>query len=425
MNSAPVQLDLATVERVGSLADAENKVRHAIDKLGLYPSLKEHSLKEHDHNGDGPTTWSCDLIGADSVPLDHGSGAGKGNRAEARTGALFEALEHFLAGSDFLDVDKIALRPAACFTTGALVAEASTAILAATPEHMLASCQYSSLQSDARIDVPLYMSSPWYVEDPPTGLHARLGDDFDYRNAARYSTNSGWAIGVTENEAIVHGLNEVIERDAFSLLITRSFFGRTRPPAVIRLDSLPHILAELYSYVENRLGTSVYLIDMTTDVDVPAFVAYVPPTTEKSHLAGAGASLSPGYAAYRALNELLQVYLLRESKQSTKDPFAHLEPLREYPSLYKCGLFDLTDLIPQARTVAFENRPAPLGPTAHLAELLARIHKAGFSVYQGRTRVLDNGITATHILVPGMEHFMTITQGVLIAPGKRGVRESH
>jgi len=408
---------MATVERALSLEEAEKRVRQTIRDFGLSPHLEEHG-----RNGDGPTAWSCDLIRPDGVMASKGSGFGKGNRIASRVGALFEALEHLLDGPGYFNADEVFLRPSNSFTGTALSAEASIAILATTPERELACRRYTSLQSKEQIDVPLYLSSPWYLEDSARGVRDMVGDLFNYRELARYSTNSGCAIGATDNEATLHAVNEVIERDAISLLLARSFLG-DEPPTLVKEDTLPEELANLLSYVESQLGSRVYLVDMTTEVDVPAYMAYTLPTVDRTQLHGAGASLSPRCAAYRAISELLQCHLLRNNTElSTEDLIVRLEPLRKYPSLYRCGFFDLTDLLPQARLVAFEDRLIPDGLDAHLIELSRRVYAKGFSIYQRRIHSLSNGINTVHVIIPGMEHFMTITNGIVIAPGDRGIQ---
>jgi len=405
------------VERAVSLEEAEEKALQAIQGLGFRPVLENHS-----DSTNGPTAWSCSLTDANGKEKPHGLGFGKGNSEEARVGALFEALEHLLDGPDYLDTKKVVLRSIDSFTSGELAAEASVGILANATEVKLAAHPYAALTPGDPIDVPLYMSSPWYVEDPSRALRASLSDNFDYREVARYSTNSGWAIGITEHEAMVHGLNEVIERDALSMLLARSFLGEGEPPFLVNPSSLSNKISTLLSTVEHLLETRVYLIDIKTDVDVPAYLAYTLPNSEKPPLQGSGASLSPEYAVYRALSELVQDHLLRDTESLTKDPFAYLEPLRKYPSLYKCGFFDLSDLLKQSQMIPFETRANPIGPDAHLTELTKKVTTAGFSIYHGRKQVLNNGITAIHVLVPGMEHFMAITKGLVITPGKRAIK---
>ncbi len=44
----------------------------------------------------------------------------------------------------------------------------------------------------------------------------------------RYSVNSGWAAGTTQAEAAVHAINEIIQRDAMSLLLIGRFLAPAR-----------------------------------------------------------------------------------------------------------------------------------------------------------------------------------------------------
>ncbi|MEU2367029.1 YcaO-like family protein [Streptomyces noursei] len=67
---------------------------------------------------------------------------------------------------------------------------------------------------------------PDYLAWGPAG-RAAAGDAYDYKAVRRYSASNGWAADATVTEATVHAINEIIERDAMSLLLIDQFLRRS------------------------------------------------------------------------------------------------------------------------------------------------------------------------------------------------------
>lgn len=141
-----------------------------------------------------PGTWRC-VLRRDGVPLRTGLGLGKGGRAEARAGALFEALEHHLSGVEGLDPGGIRLASAHRLAAGPLGRDVAVALLAQAPDRPLGCLPYRSLLGGPDVDVPLFLSVPEYLRPAGESLRRRVGDAYDYRSVGRYSVNNGWAPG--------------------------------------------------------------------------------------------------------------------------------------------------------------------------------------------------------------------------------------
>src|SRR5262249_94287 len=151
---------------------------------------------------------------------------------------------------------------------------------------------YQDFHSGAAVRVPLFLISPHYV------IGTRLeGDDFDYSVVLRYSSNSGSAIGATFEEAAIHALNEIVERDAWSLFLLAHFMGaQQRIGRLIDPHSLPEELQKLLATAQERAsGRNVLLIDITSDIGIPTFVATVDAVRapEPLHPQGFGTSTYP------------------------------------------------------------------------------------------------------------------------------------
>ncbi len=372
-----------------------------------------------------PGTWRCVLRRA-GVPLRTGLGLGKGGRAEARAGALFEALEHFLSGVDGLVGAPVRLAGAHGVARGPLRRDIAAALLAQAPDHPLGCLPYRSLDGDPDTDVPLFLSMPEYLRPAGEDLRRQVGDSYDYRSVGRYSVNNGWAAGADPVEAAVHAINELIERDALSLLLIGQFL-RDRPRRLVVVDpaTLTADLTALLDFATARTGRPVHLIDMTTDLGVPAYTAYqAPPPGRPARICGWGASLSRRYAISRALSELVQLH----STIGLREEYADLLPAQRddtgpYPGLHACYLSDFGTALEAAEVRPFEPTAAPDTPHGHLDRLLGLLRERGFAAYQRDHHVTPDA-AVVNVLVPGLERFMLVTDGQVVVPGGRGFAEA-
>lgn len=417
------------VERVVRLPEAARRVMAALGELGLEPELTDLG------RGRDPTAWACRLLTRDGDVPPAAEGVGKGLREEARVGALFEALEHYLTGPALFDPAAVELVEAAEITAGPLRHEACVVPLARTPAERVACWRYRPLgcpplsppgchplRGGRGTPVPLFLSAPWYVETHAGPLRERAGDICDYAHLMRYSCNSGSAVGVTEDEALLHALNETIERDALSLLLVRAFLCTADfRPVVIDPATLPAELERVHAVTERLIGSPVYLLDIVSDVGVPTVLAYAAPALRRPHRRGVGTSLSPAYAAWRALTELLQSTLGETLPWSDAPRRGEPVGLACYPELYACGRFDLTDHLRGALTVPFTSAGGvPEHPHRQLRELCAILAARGYTPYWRTVAAITGEIIAVHAIVPGLERFMLITDGNLVLPGPRG-----
>ncbi|GAA2078837.1 YcaO-like family protein [Actinomadura alba] len=397
------------------LAEAAKRVMAALADFGMRPELTDLG------RGGEPTAWSCRMRTGDGGAPATAQGMGKGRRDEARIGAVFEALEHYLTGPDLFDPSAVELVGSARLAAGPLRHEACSVLLGRTPARRLACHRYRPLGGGPEILVPLFLSAPWYLEAEGDRLREQAADTCDYGDLMRYSCNSGSAIGVTAAEALLHAVNEAIERDALSLFLVRAFLGADGfRPTVIDPASLPGELASAYAAAERFTGSPVFLLDITSDLGVPSMLAYTAPAGGRPHRRGAGTSLSSTHAAWRALTELLQTTVGEALREPGDTPRGDLTGLTGHPALYACGRFDLTDHLRGARAVPCTPAGRLPDPAAQLRRLIAILAAHGHPPYARTVATLRAEITAVHVLVPGLERFMLITGGNLVVPGPRG-----
>jgi ribosomal protein S12 methylthiotransferase accessory factor len=128
--------------------------------------------------------------------------------------------------------------------------------------------------------------------------HPDVGRDFYCASDA-----NGNAAGNTLEEAILQGLMELVERDSVALW----WYNRVRRPE-FDLDSLNEPYVELMREYYASLGRRFWVLDITSDLGIPAFAAVsnrVDRAVEDIVL-GFGAHVDPRMAVMRALTEINQ-----------------------------------------------------------------------------------------------------------------------
>ncbi|MCG7843875.1 MAG: YcaO-related McrA-glycine thioamidation protein [Methanomassiliicoccales archaeon] len=117
------------------------------------------------------------------------------------------------------------------------------------------------------------------------------------------SNTNGLASGNNLEEAVLHGMCEVIERDAWSICE-----ARRRPRGEIVVEDGCPVVSELLERFRCQ-GVEVHLKDLTSDVGIPTIAAAADDVRMKDPALlnlGVGTHLSPRVAAIRALTEVAQ-----------------------------------------------------------------------------------------------------------------------
>ena len=126
----------------------------------------------------------------------------------------------------------------------------------------------------------------------------------EQRGAADLIADSnGCAAGNTVEEAILQGFYELVERDAFGIW----WYNRLRVPAVDLSSFDDDFLAAAADYY-GRCERELWMLDVTSDIGIPTFVALSrrPDAKTEDIIYGAGAHADPRIAAARAICELNQ-----------------------------------------------------------------------------------------------------------------------
>nr|BFE87091.1 hypothetical protein GCM10020093_096920 [Planobispora longispora] len=179
---------------------------------------------------------------------------------------------------------------------------------------------------------------PAFARSPVCRDHPIPGDDLEYEPYLRYAYDSGTATGMSEPEALLHGLLEAVERDALSHALLNWYVNDTYRPSGVDPADLPADISRLYEYATDRFGGPPLLIDMTSDLEIPAYCA-LPPRARHPGVLGSGASLDAEYALERALTEVVQSEF-NMSLGVDRTLGNRLAYLRRWPLLERCARAD-------------------------------------------------------------------------------------
>ncbi len=260
----------------------------------------------------------------------------------------------------------------------------------------LAWVQGYDLSAQCVVNVPWSLVGADYRPDPP-GFH----------HAFQISTD-GLASGFDFRTAILHGLCELIERDASVLLELMSTAELSRRVARIAAGDGSDALQ-----FEQRIraaGCDLTLLDMTSDIGLPAFTAIITDSAmaraaqvpRYAHSAGSACHISRPVAIVKAIAEAAQSRITRITG-SRDDLFPDM--YQEAEGAERTAIVELLAFIDPSLP------PAPARPVPDLGggirALVAQLQRRG--IEQVIAVPLKNafGISVVRMIVPGLQTDLT------------------
>lgn len=250
----------------------------------------------------------------------------------------------------------------------------------------------------------LIPASVVYMNYHPTEGEARIG----------LNASTGLAAGATREEAILSGLLEVVERDAFTLAWMHQHAGRR---IEVDDDDLQGLLRRrLWA---DRPSVDVKFFDLTTDAGIPVVFIVMRRQAEFGPFAalGCAARLSPRLALWKCVQEAAQNFpYLRYLLESEKD----WQPAQDFSNVDNFDHHFLTyvrrpELVPQAfafwdecrRQVAFSEMPdrstgRVLGDLEQCVALLAAAGHEVIVTDVTTPDIADVGFSVVRVVVPGL-----------------------
>ncbi len=345
-------------------------------------------------------------------------GFGKGAEAQGNASALFEALERYLmsaqdnrryapGGADLLSAAEVASQP---YLRADLVVQRWATEF---PEAVAACAMHCG--AAGAVFYPLFLTDPRYFRRPLPRDSVQ-----PYRSLLRYASSLGTAAGMNLTEATHHGLCELIEHDGVSQALLRWFIARTPGIDVVDCASLPDRLRALYLDAVQVARAPVHLIDVTTDIEVPVYLAMSQLDASRVTCVGAGASPSGAHAAERALSELIQTTALTEDLSGD----AAANRLRAWPALQRCARLPIGDLLSgPVRRVALRKTPdGDDDPERGLEQVGRLLRQRNIEFFVCEVAPPESLISVATTIAPGLERFSLVRLGVPVTPTGRGWR---
>lgn len=240
------------------------------------------------------------------------------------------------------------------------------------------------------------------------------------------ANGTGIAIGATRAEAIIHGINEWVERDAYSLLLLQTFIKKSHSVRLVCKESLPDQYQQMVRNLEEKHEEKILIVDMTSDTTIPAFLVSFTQQNVPVQPSGLGASLSKSEALEQALLEAVQA---RDRYNATSVEFRK-EAIASYhgkPLLQSLICCDLEALHKQGRTTHvmwddIQTHQITNDLNSQLSLTLKLLQSTNMSAYSSSLYQGETGLTLEYVLVVGAETFYMIRDGIYLPIKPRGKR---
>ncbi len=231
------------------------------------------------------------------------------------------------------------------------------------------------------------------------------------------SNTNGLASGNLIEEAVFHGMTEVIERDAWSLFEIKRRKAPEIDPETIKNPLINELLEKF-----NKTGIHVKIVNLTSDVEVTTIAAVSDDTVLKDPALltlGVGTHLDPEIAVMRALTEVAQsratqIHGTRED--TTRAVFMRKAGYKRMKRINKHWFGELEEVInlDEIKNYAGKSFKEDIETTLKL------LKKAGFEdiLFVDLTKP-EIEIPVVRVIIPGMEVYSVDPERV----GKRLVRK--
>lgn len=224
------------------------------------------------------------------------------------------------------------------------------------------------------------------------------------RPALFITSSNGLASGNTSQEAMLHGICEVVERDQVSCWLQKDMQS-PRPPTKLILSSVDDCGSRTIINRCAQIGLDLHVWYATVDIGLPVFWAVVADGDGNTHFPhraiGSGCHPYKAIALSRALTEALQIRLSNIS--GVRDDIGWLQYRN---NTVRCPADWIAEVRRREETVDFrimEDAPWPQEIPALLDHVQHRLHEAGIHEILAvdlTTRGID--IPVVFICIPGL-----------------------
>ena len=225
------------------------------------------------------------------------------------------------------------------------------------------------------------------------------------------------ATGASYDEALLHSVLEIIERDAYSYFLIDTFI-LNKPVTLIHQDSLPPDIREIVTRIEKAFSDKLVIIKMPSRFDVPVYCVTFFRNKYDNQPRGAGASLSAHYALERAIYECVQSYTLMHGDYLSKDMYHH--DMTAFKVVQDSIQFPMRQLLKEKRCL-FDDFTNDFATSLEIKQQLKILMDKVYS----HSKVLVNkvyeeeGVACVRAIIPEAEEFFLITHCLKMLPNDK------
>ena len=236
----------------------------------------------------------------------------------------------------------------------------------------------------------------------------------DIQDLAWRSHDTGSSFGLSFSEAMLHGINEWIEKDSYAKFLINSFFTRSAAPAkIISRQTMPAYIQEFIKYINEKFADDLIIIDITSELKIPSFVVTFQNQSD-CHIQpkGLACSLDKDYALEKAIFEALQCRLLYNENSKLRQ-LQMTDNFSKYQMFLNACILNLDKL--NKHEVNFADLPNYNNLTVN--EQVAHINNTlianSYIIYYRKFMETQN-YCSLHVLIPGMNESFLIKEGKFI-----------
>ncbi len=335
--------------------------------------------------------------------------SGKGNGNQSIASGLFEALEHHFHYNYRRYIDENCL----CTIEIDEILRKNVRLIEHYPIKFLANkiktplecIKFRKVDSEKKyIYIPTFLVFPTENQDP-NDISNKL---------TKYMSNNGCAIGVNAFEALIHAINEVIERDSLSKHYIDSIYKNRNEIRVIDKKSLPINLFHLVEDIELSIKSKINIIDITYTLGFPTYYVWAVCEGKPLPLKGSGTSIFSEYALERSLAELFQAYKMYDLDDYKQDLYTKsvFKSKNKFNKLINCNYNDFVKI-----KLSFLNQITldDMSLTNILEYMIKHLKQNNYEVYYC-TIYNANDLSCVKVFIPGTEVFHRLNYGIFTLP---------
>lgn len=380
--------------------------RHVSPITGIVPFLKRIDAGSGSFTTVYAAPWNRALAVNGEYPLQRSPGAaiGKGSSdSEAKAACLAEAMERYACSfhgdEQYIRARQVDLAPNAWGPRDLL--QFSESQYAARDEWNAMHGPFQKIPRRYDDTCEIRWTEVWsatrdvkcYV---PTA-YCYLGCTLEPDNQFCAADSNGCASGNTVEEAILHGLLELVERDAVALW----WYSRAKRPAITLGEFREPLVSAALESLRGARRT-LHVLDITSDLGIPACVAVSWRDDGSRIVLGSAADLDPAIAVRRAVCEAGQMI------QLTERPVVEVPPeARDVEHWLRKATIEGNDYVVPSGESQWHSLASGCSPDIldDVNRCIRVLEHSGLEVLVRDMTRPDTGFPTVRVIVPGLRHF--------------------